>query len=734
MPWFAWRKKKRNHSSSHRRSTLSRSTADRCLEPLESRLVLSALTWSGTTDGNWGTSTNWTPNAVPANGDSLTFPAGAANLANTDNLAGLSVNSLTFTGTSGGYTLGGVDTLTVTSGVNANNTAGTNTISLPIVLSANQTFAVASGAQLNISGVVSGSGALANSGAGTLDLSNTDTYAGGTTVASGKVLVDGTIGSTILSGGTLGGVGTVGNVTTTGGTIDPGDAAGAIGTLNSGSVAMNSSTTLHVDINGGTTSSDRLNATGTVNLGGGNLTVGLTGTPTLGTALTIIQSSSTLSGTFAQGASIIVNGQKFSITYNANSVVLTAVKANTTSVVTSSANPSAFGQSVTFTATVTGEAGANGTPGGTVNFFDGATQIGSGTLTTVNGHQQATFTTSSLSIGPHSITAVYGGDANFNGGTSPILTQTIGQALSTVTLSAPVNAINAGQSITFTATVASAVSGAGTPGGTVNFFDGGAQIGSATLATANGQQQASFTTSSLAIGNRSITAVYTGDANFASATSPAFSELVGNTIERFVNEVYRDLLKRDADPQSLLLWANQLYNGMSHAAFVEAVVASPEFHVQEVQTMFQRYLGRSAEPAAATAFSVFLMRGGTVEEVTAQILGSPEYLQNHGGTNNGFADAVYHDLLGRPVDAVALAAINNELAAGATRTTVAEQVLVSQDYRQEVVQLYFEQYLGRAADATALTAGAATLNAGISDQQLAADIVSSDEYFNRLGP
>lgn len=728
MPWFSWRKKKKRTSNSCR-PVVRRPAIDRHLECLESRLVLSALSWTGATDANWSTSTNWNPNAVPGNGDSLTFPAGAAHVANTDDLAGLTVNSITFSGASGGYSLGGTNSLTLTAGINASNTAGTNTIALPLVLSGNQSFAVAGGAQLTISGDISGSGALSNSGAGTLDLAGTNTYGGGTTVASGTVLVDGSIGSTILSGGTLGGVGTVGTITTTGGTISPGD---TLGTLNSGGVAMNSATAMHVDINGG--SSDLLNVSGTVNLGGANLTVAMSSTPALGTALTIVQSTGAITGTFAQGASIIINGQKFAITYNANSVVLTAVKANTTSNVTSSANPAAFGQPVTFTATVVGEAGANGTPTGSVNFFDGVTQIGTGAISTVNGQQQATFTTSSLSIGPHSISVAYSGDGNFNGGTSPLLTQTIGQALSQVSLSAPVNAIFFGQPITFTATVAPTVLGAGTPSGTVNFFDGGTQIGSATLATVNGQQQASFTTSSLAIGNRSITAVYAGDANFNSAKSSAFPELVGNTVERFVNQVYRDLLKRDADPQSLLLWANLLYHGMAHEEFVQAIVTSNEFHVQEVQTLYQRYLGRAAEPAAANAMGLFLLHGGTIEEETALIVGSQEYLQNHGGTVNGFADGIYHDLLGRSVDPAALAAIANELSAGATRTMVVEQVLTTNEYRQNVVQTFFSEYLGRPADATALSAGTASLNAGVSDQQLAAAIVASDEYFNRLGP
>ena len=75
---------------------------------------------------------------------------------------------------------------------------------------------------------------------------------------------------------------------------------------------------------------------------------------------------------------------------------------------TSSANPSIFGQTVTFTATVTATAPASGTPTGTVTFKDGAATLGTGTLS----GGVATFAISSLAIGNHTITAVYGGDTN----------------------------------------------------------------------------------------------------------------------------------------------------------------------------------------------------------------------------------------------------------------------------------------------------------------------------------
>ena len=100
-----------------------------------------------------------------------------------------------------------------------------------------------------------------------------------------------------------------------------------------------------------------------------------------------------------------------------NTATLTVGTAQPTVTLTSSLNPSQFGQSVTFTAKVTGVS-----PTGTVTFKDDATVLGTGTL---NANGQAIFTTSSLSSGNHAITAVYGGDANNARSTSPVLTQVV---------------------------------------------------------------------------------------------------------------------------------------------------------------------------------------------------------------------------------------------------------------------------------------------------------------------
>jgi len=76
----------------------------------------------------------------------------------------------------------------------------------------------------------------------------------------------------------------------------------------------------------------------------------------------------------------------------------------TNTLLSSSANPSVFGQSVTLTATVSSS--ADNPPTGTMTFSDGTNTLGTATLAS----GQASFTTSSLSIGFHSITGQYGGD------------------------------------------------------------------------------------------------------------------------------------------------------------------------------------------------------------------------------------------------------------------------------------------------------------------------------------
>src|SRR6202008_4129514 len=92
-------------------------------------------------------------------------------------------------------------------------------------------------------------------------------------------------------------------------------------------------------------------------------------------------------------------------------------QANTSTGVTSSANPSVFGQIVTFTATVSAALPGAGSPTGTVTFKDGATALGTVSL---NGSAQAGVSTAPLAAGSHTISAVYNGDSNFASSTGSL--------------------------------------------------------------------------------------------------------------------------------------------------------------------------------------------------------------------------------------------------------------------------------------------------------------------------
>lgn len=102
------------------------------------------------------------------------------------------------------------------------------------------------------------------------------------------------------------------------------------------------------------------------------------------------------------------------------SVICTAIAPLVTPsvVLTSSANPAILAQPVSFTATVSS---SSGTPTGSIAFYDGATEIGSGNLAS----GMASYSTSSLSPGAHSITALYSGDLNFAPAVSAALGQTV---------------------------------------------------------------------------------------------------------------------------------------------------------------------------------------------------------------------------------------------------------------------------------------------------------------------
>jgi hypothetical protein len=208
------------------------------------------------------------------------------------------------------------------------------------------------------------------------------------------------------------------------------------------------------------------------------------------------------------------------------SSVTPPTQAATSTIVSANPNPSNVGADVLLTATISSTTA--GTITGTVTFFDGSTQIGTGSVSMSGQVGVATFTTSTLSEGSHAITAQYGGDANYSTSTSPAYTQSVTNggalAVTTTTATSSLNPSIVGANVTFTATVvptapsASKPSGAlvtaATPTGTVTFKDGSTTLGTGTLTSG----ATTFSTAALTQGSHTISAVYGGDTNYATST------------------------------------------------------------------------------------------------------------------------------------------------------------------------------------------------------------------------
>ena len=219
-------------------------------------------------------------------------------------------------------------------------------------------------------------------------------------------------------------------------------------------------------------------------------------------------------------------------TSSSANLTVTVDQAATTVNVTSSPSTSVVDQPVVFTAAVTQPFSVNAQtiPTGTVVFFDSTTltTLCSAVLSSTSSTPMASCTASSLNAQKHVITAAYGGDINFKQSSSSI-NQIVQPGPSVVALAVtaptpPIPISVATQSITVTAEVSASDPGGVEPTGSVTFTstDGAAHCSKVPLVTTKGTPTASCTIAFPAndSGSVTITATYSGDANFTSSTVP----------------------------------------------------------------------------------------------------------------------------------------------------------------------------------------------------------------------
>lgn len=208
--------------------------------------------------------------------------------------------------------------------------------------------------------------------------------------------------------------------------------------------------------------------------------------------------------------------------------------------------------------------------------------------------------------------------------------------------------------------------------------------------------------------------------------------------QRFISQVYVDLLGRVVDSGGLTAWTNQLTLGVARSQVVLQIETSPsnEFRTVEVQQIYQRYLNRNADPTGLANSVALLANGGTVQQLATILASSNEFFKNAGSTNTGFLQALYQAALQRPIDPAALAFDSLGLANGSfTRGQLAQFVITSMEANQDLVEIVYMDFLHRAADPSGLAFNMQSLANGATFEQLVAFVVGSTEFFqNDVGP
>jgi len=399
-------------------------------------------------------------------------------------------------------------------------------------------------------------------------------------------------------------------------------------------------------------------------------------------------------------------------------------KVGTTTVLTSVPNPSSLGQSVILTATVTPNLTGYTAPTGTVQFLSGTTVLGTGT---VGADGKATLTVSTLAVGTQSLTAAYQGDANNATSTSTAVSQVVNKATSTVTLTPSTNYVTAGGMVTFTAKVTPSTSGVTTvPTGQVRFVVNGVVFAIKSLV--NGEATYSASGFQLGLGVDTVKAEYVGDTNFEAGTSPDVTVVAGTDNERWLNQVFLQVVFQPIDYQSLVKWDDRLQRGSSRACVVTKIRNTPLGRQMLVQQSFFEYLGRDG-----TEDEIRMVQGAAQRTRTsprAIILGTPEFYNDiAGGTPENYVAAL-ESVLGTTFSQRASAMIVHQLNAGEPPFKVAEHVLTSRTGRRALVQQMFQQVLGRDATDRELAAFSWQETRGVYWRQQQSYLLASREFYD----
>jgi hypothetical protein len=218
-------------------------------------------------------------------------------------------------------------------------------------------------------------------------------------------------------------------------------------------------------------------------------------------------------------------------------------------------------------------------------------------------------------------------------------------------------------------------------------------------------------------------------ASFAGDRTAADAGLT--TQQKVIQEMYLNILGRAGSAAELNMWLNTMNGAGGQAAMVQGIENSPEARDNLVKGWYQVYLGRAANGTEEQNFVQALLTGVSEEQVLSRILGSQEFfdraqtLVSSGSPNERFVQALYQLLLQRTASAGEVSGQVAALSGGQSRFQVALGFMQSQEFRAELVALYYSTVLHRSATPAEIATWAAS---GLTSNAMRMDFETSAEF------
>jgi hypothetical protein len=197
----------------------------------------------------------------------------------------------------------------------------------------------------------------------------------------------------------------------------------------------------------------------------------------------------------------------------------------------------------------------------------------------------------------------------------------------------------------------------------------------------------------------------------------------------FVDGLYRHVLGRPADPDSLVAWVQELQSGVSRAAVVDAVWNSPEHRGIEVDRLYQTFLNRSPDAAGRASWVQAMLAGASEMDVARALIDSAEFQADH-PDNTGYVVALYNTILQRNPSGAELSSWTAALQNGVSRDSVALAFMDSAEAYQLMLNCDYTNILHRSPDPAGEQAWLSQLLSGsVSPATVSEAFLASDEFY-----